>query len=581
MINWDQLRTMLWLRWRLTRNQWRRGGELNAVITLIAVFIALSVGLAAGVGGLLGGRLGLSEASPLVLMLVWDGLVAIFLLMWTVGLVAELQRAEIIDPSRLLHLPVSPRDVFLLNYLSSHLRLALAMLGPAMLGLAAGLVLNRGLVMVWLFPLIFGFLFLITAWTYCLQGWLASLMVNQRRRRAIVMGITLAFVLLAQVPNLVTNLWFRRHPARNSNPDQASVQAWQADQRAQKAKLEATLALAHQYVPLLWLPQGARSLAEGRVWPALGGAAGLIALGALGLRRAYRSTLLFYQGGSAKPTASKPLAPKPLRPGAKILVERRLPWIPEAAAALALATFRSLTRAPEVKMALAVNVFVLVVFGAGALLRGGGTVPEVGRPFIAVGAVLVTFLGLTQVLFNQFGFDRDGFRALVLLPAPRRQMLLGKNLASLPLALLVFLVFLVLLTVLIGLPASAVLSACLLFATAFLSLSALGNLTSVLVPFRIAAGSLKPTKLRATSMLLIMATQLLFPLAMLPLLVPPTLGALCQHFGGLPAVPITLAASALLLGLSVALYAITLEPLGRLLQRREQRILQIVTQEVE
>jgi Na+/melibiose symporter-like transporter len=35
-MNWTQIRTVLWLRWRLTRNQWSRGGQLNAVLTMIA-----------------------------------------------------------------------------------------------------------------------------------------------------------------------------------------------------------------------------------------------------------------------------------------------------------------------------------------------------------------------------------------------------------------------------------------------------------------------------------------------------------------------------------------------------------------
>jgi hypothetical protein len=37
-----------------------------------------------------------------------------------------------------------------------------------------------------------------------------------------------------------------------------------------------------------------------------------------------------------------------------------------------------------------------------------------------------------QLLGNQFGLDRTGFRMLVLSPMPRWQILLGKNLALLP-----------------------------------------------------------------------------------------------------------------------------------------------------
>ena len=178
-MNWTQLRAMLWLRWRLTRNQWRRGGGLNAVIMLIALVVAMILAVAGGVAGAAGGALALSGASPQAAMLTWDGLVARSCLFWSMGVVAELQRSEIIDLSRLLHLPVSLRDAFLLNYVASHLSLSLAIMLPTMLGLTAGLVLARGPAMALLFPLVFGFFFMITAWTYCLRGWLAALMVNK------------------------------------------------------------------------------------------------------------------------------------------------------------------------------------------------------------------------------------------------------------------------------------------------------------------------------------------------------------------------------------------------------------------
>ena len=143
---------------------------------------------------------------------------------------------------------------------------------------------------------------------------------------------------------------------------------------------------------------------------------------------------------------------------------------------MAFANLRSLSRAPEVKMALAANVFIFVMLGAGMLVRRSGTLPAVARPFLASGAVVVTFFGLTQVLFNQFGFDRDGFRALVLLPSPRRQILLGKNLSLFPVALAVFAVYLALVTALAHLGRAMIVAAGLQFCAAFLMLSALGNL---------------------------------------------------------------------------------------------------------
>ena len=580
MLDGTQLRAMLWLRWRLTFNQWRRGGQVGAVITMIAVVTGLFGGLAGGIAGVAGGAMGLSKVSPLVMMVAWDVLVAVFLFVWMVGIVAELQRSEMIDLSRLLHLPVSYADVFLLNYVASHMSLTLAIMMPAMLGLAVGLVLGRGLVMALLVPLVLAFFFMVTAWTYCLRGWLAALMVNKRRRRTIIMGVTLTFVLLGQLPNLVMNVWGRGRIHDHSRSPSTAQERAERD-RDEKARVMAVIDPLHKFVPFLWLPQGARSLAQGNPWPSLGCAAGMAALGALGLARAYRSTLKIYQGGEGnRPAKSVPVA-RPVRAGARIFVDRTLPAVPEEAAAMAFANLRSVTRAPEVKMALAANVFIFAMLGSGMLVRRSGALPDVARPFLASAAVVVTFFGLTQLLFNQFGFDRDGFRALVLLPTPRRLILLGKNLSLFPVALTIFAIYLGLITLLTHPGPAMIVAAGLQFVAGFLMLSAVGNLMSILVPYRIASGSLKPTKTKATTQLMLVAGQMLFPVAMTPIFFPAGLGLLCDHFGWLPGAAVNLVASALLVGLAALLYRQTLEPIGRLLQRREQKILQVVAQEVE
>ena len=66
-----------------------------------------------------------------------------------------------------------------------------------------------------------------------------------------------------------------------------------------------------------------------------------------------------------------------------------------------------------------------------------------------------------------------------------------------------------------------------------------------------------------------------------PLFVPPLLGFLCTDFTKVPGTLITLVGAVCLLSCSALLYGFTIKPLGRLLQRREQRILQTVTSEVE
>ena len=47
-----------------------------------------------------------------------------------------------------------------------------------------------------------------------------------------------------------------------------------------------------------------------------------------------------------------------------LLVERRLPWLPDDTAALTLATFRSLLRAPELKMAFVMPLVMGVVLAS-------------------------------------------------------------------------------------------------------------------------------------------------------------------------------------------------------------------------
>ena len=394
-MDWSQLGTILWLRWRLSRNQWCRGGKLNALLTTIAVGIGLAIGAAGGLGGVLAGTFALAKASPLVMLAVWDGIVAAFLFFWMIGIVTEIQRSETIDIGRMLHLPISLRGIFLVNYLASHLTLSIILFLPAMLGLCLGLILGGEWSMIWMFPLVLGLAFMVTAWTYCLRGWLVTLMVNKRRRRAIIAGITFTFVLLSQLPNLLGNFLHdperhRPRPAISAPPDgQTATRPVGGD----KVRLPPTVLAAHKYVPFLWVGNGAMSLAAGNVWPAVLGAAGAFGIGGLGLRRAYRTTLRFYQGQARRPSggqaASKKSAQRPKAAkvtAGRTLLERRLPGVPDEAAALGLAFLRSMMRAPEVKMALATNFAMLLIFGAMILLRRSAALGDPVKPFILTGA---------------------------------------------------------------------------------------------------------------------------------------------------------------------------------------------------
>jgi ABC-type multidrug transport system permease subunit len=255
--------------------------------------------------------------------------------------------------------------------------------------------------------------------------------------------------------------------------------------------------------------------------------------------------------------------------------------VPEQSAALALATFRSLMRAPEVKMALGTSAISLLVVGAMVMLRSPPSLSDAAKPFIATGVVAFSTFILIQFFTNQFGFDRDGFRSLMLSPADRRLILLGKNLAIWPVGCGFGGLLLGLVAAWLHLPPLVAAAAVLQLLTLLLIASLAGNLLSILVPFRIQPGTMKPTKMPGLAMFVMFLCQMLLPLALAPVFAAPALGWLWEQ-AGLPAyVPVNLICSGLLCGAVVLIYWQALTPLGRLLQRRETKILGVVTVEVE
>src|SRR5678815_4738622 len=107
--------------------------------------------------------------------------------------------------------------------------------------------------MLLLLPLAWSMVFMISAWTYCLRGWLAAMMNNPRRRRAIIMGITAAFILMGQLPNLYFNVLGGRnrsnHPSGTPEEVQRELAARQAADKVNKERLF----MAQKFVPPLWV----------------------------------------------------------------------------------------------------------------------------------------------------------------------------------------------------------------------------------------------------------------------------------------------------------------------------------------
>jgi hypothetical protein len=224
---------------------------------------------------------------------------------------------------------------------------------------------------------------------------------------------------------------------------------------------------------------------------------------------------------------------------------------------------------------------MLLLFGTMFFARRVSNLGDNFKPFVASGVVMFTFLDMSHLIFNQFGFDRGGFRQLVLLPVSRRQILLGKNLAFLPIALGIGFTFLLITKIALSISFTVVLAAGFQLIAVFVLLSIVGNLISVLVPYHIAPGSMRKTKTSAMTSFRIFISRLLFPMVMGPMLLPPAIGLLMSRLGWLPAGPVNLVLSMVLLALLVFFYKLSLPSLGKLLLRREKQILQVVTEKVE
>jgi hypothetical protein len=615
-VNREHLKAFLWLRWRLLVHQIQRGGVVNVVLLAILAGGAVLLAASLFVTFFLVGLFALDDASPQVLLYVWDGLVFGFLLLWSIGLLVDLQRSEVLSLDRFLHLPVSLKGAFLINYISSLVSVSLVIVVPPMIALALALVIVKGPAMLLVFPLLAAFLLMITAVTYQFQGWLASLMANQRRRRTVIVVVTMAFVLLFQLPNLINILrpWqpersddFRarmeeRKTELKRDRDAGKITQAEYDRSSldltrdeqvhndeaktqalrQLEQVEQVVRVANVVLPPGWLPLGAADCAEGKVLYGLLGTLGMGAIGSLSLWRAYRTTVRLYTGEFTSGKKAVAAVATPVKAGrpAGHLLEKTLPWVSEQASAIALGGFRSLLRAPEAKMLLLTPIIMVVVFGS-MFLAQKVTVPEMARPLVVFGGLSMLLLSMGQLIGNQFGFDRSGFRVFVLSAAPRRDILLGKNLAVAPLVLGLGAMVVVLVEVLQRLRFEHFLAAFPQMVSMFLLYCLLANCQSIYAPMAIRAGSFKPVTPKAVPILLQMAFAMLSPIIYLPVLLPLGIEFALEELAGVQGIPVYLLLSVLECAAIVYVYRLVLGWEGGLLQAREKKILELVTTKAE
>ncbi len=604
--------TFVWLRWRLFINQLRRGGIASGIILGMLAVSACLGSIAAFVGAVAAGVFLLPMASTTVQLMIWDGLVLAFLFSWSIGLLNELQRSEALTFEKFLHLPVSLGGVFVLNYLSSFVSVTLLFMLPILFGLALGSVIGVGPAMIVQLPLVAAFIFAATALTYQFQGWLASLMVDKRRRRTIIVVITLTFVLTCQLPNLINIFrpWESAETESATKEKEALLQNLkdqkithvdyqkkiaEVDRKTRKESVEQRDRLwktfeesawyANVLLPPGWLALGGATAADGNIIPALLGALAYALIGTASLWRAYRTVLRLYTGEFTANKQAPSQAPAVVAPTSdapkNTFLDKTVPWLPEQAAVVALATLRGLLRAPETKMVLLSPIIMLAIFG-GLFWRGGMQhTPRAVMPLVASGAILLILFSIAQLAGNQFGYDRAGFRIFVLSPAPRRDILLGKNLALAPIVFTMLTPLVIALQCFMWLRIDQFLALPLQFLCMFLVYCMVANVISILTPMPVAAGSLKPAQPKGFAILTHVAFALLMPMFLSPTLLPQGVEAALEGLGVTEGWPIALVLTMVECAAVIAIYRVVLDWQGRWLESRELKILDAVTTKAE
>jgi ABC-2 type transport system permease protein len=604
-VTFAHLRTVMWLRWRLMVNQFSRMSLVTRLVSW-TFFVGASIfAFSSFIGAWSTAAIFLPDELPQWLVYLWDGLIVIYLLSHMAGLINELQQSETLSLGKFLHLPVSPRGVFLLNYFNSTFNLSLATFLPMMLGVSFAQIGRYGWQMAALIPLILAFFFMITAITHQFKGWLAALMQDKRRKRTLMAVGTLVIVLIALTPAVLDRTFIERKSSgsrfrRDSAELEmklAAKQISEAEFAEQKEKLvvqrqrnrserlkslERWGQVANHVIPVGWLARGAEGIARRELAVPLLCFLGMTLIGSFSLSRSFGTAISSYRGVNSGKSRAARTAPAVLSTGSGATgalpdnwLSRSFPLLSEHQSAIAMASLRSLSRAPEAKLAIIFPLVALAIIGGSSVLREKFGV-EV-RALTGVGICFFVMMGITQLIQNQFGFDREGFRFYMLAPLKERDILIGKNAALAPLAFGMAATALVVIQVISPLEWSHFAATFFQLGTMFLVTSLVGNLMSIVVPMAMKSGSLKPVNLKMGGAILQILIFLLAPLGIMPALAPLGIEILVERYYG-QQWPIYLIGASGYFLLMIPMYWWIVSKEGELLAERKQKIMEAIKQ---
>lgn len=562
----SQLLALIWLKWTLFRNTLRskkaRIGQAASILgTLVTLTFALLIALGLGVAAYaitVDAHLLLSpemrEATktaasmPPAYFVIFMIFSFLYLLWATLPL--SIGGGNQFDPGRLLMYPISLRKLFAIDLFSELASLSSLFAVPAILAMAIGVGLGTGQplkALVVTIPAI--------AFGIVLAKWLATsvaALMRKRRSRgetllALIGGsVALGGALLGQVAPI-----FIQHYRSFS---------W-----------------------VRWTPPGAAALAliEGLVEG--GGVTYAIALTTIIAYTVPLSLITYWIARRTAVGAGAMRRAAGAKPQIKIqqYTGWEIPLLPADLSALIEKELRYAARNVQLRM-LALMPLILIVIRFMNTRQGkprrvprgmvlGDGVSDFGQALMSTAGVLYVFMILAGLACNQFAFEEGGMKTLILAPVARRKILVSKNIVVTAIAL-AFSVLLLLVNEIAfrDLTVATLVFAALSFLIFSVMLAIAGNWFSIQFPKRMKFG--KRMNVSGMAGLLILPVILSM---MLPPLAAVATGYLTQSL------QVEYATLALFAALALALYFPVVAAQGRLLERQELEILEVVGKDAD
>jgi len=203
------------------------------------------------------------------------------------------------------------------------------------------------------------------------------------------------------------------------------------------------------------------------------------------------------------------------------------------------------------------------------------------EPFVWIaGLAMLTFMCM-MLMMNAFGMDRNGFRCFVLMPVRRDEILLGKNIALLPVIASIALFTAIGLCYVAPVGPLNLLGSICQMGIAFMFACLAGNWVSIYFPIAMSPGAGKPVQVNLLTMVVQMVVLMSCPLFIVPGLVFYAIEWAVSRFFEITFLPIYTILSAIELWLALKIYRYALKRQGSMLQKQETKILEVLTVNVE